>query len=175
MRVLILSAAMAAMLPAFALAQDTPWVLSPDGIGPLKIGVDDSTMERHLHTRLGYNRYKDRGCSTLITKELAPTGLSYTIESKYLTRINLDFYSNDPRPLAIKTDTGLGLGSSEEDVLKAYPDAQVKPNELDPTWHTIIALSPSRTKGIVFETNGKTVKSIRAGLTPTIYPPNPCN
>ena len=102
-------------------------------------------------------------------------GLSFTIESGYLTRVNVEFYGTDPRSLLIKTEAGIGLGSREEDVLKAYPRAKVNPNPADPTWHTIIAEAPDRTRGIVFETNGKTVKSMRAGATPAINFANGCS
>ena len=173
MRVLVLSAVLLAACSA--LAEDTSWVLSQDGIGPVKIGMDDEQLDHFLHTRLGYNRSENHGCMTVISKQLAPRGVTFMIESKYLTRINVDFYGTDPRPLTIKTDAGIGLGSSEEDVLKAYPAARVKPDPADPTWHTIFVESPDRSKGLVFETNGKTVKAMHGGANPAISYPNGCN
>lgn len=172
-RVFVLSALLIAANPA--VADDEPWVLAPNSIGPLRIGQNVEVVERYLHTKLGYTIYENRGCSTLITKELAPLGITYTIEAKLLTRINVDFYANDPRPRSIKTAAGIGLGSTEEDLLKAYPNARIKPNQLDPSWHTIFVDTPERTHALVFETNGKTVKSMRSGLIPNVNPPSACN
>lgn len=172
-RVLVLSTLLCTACPAAA--DDAPWVLALDSIGPLRIGQNVDTVERYLHTKLGYNAYENHGCSTLVNKEMAPLGISYTIEARLLTRINVDFYANDPRPRLIKTAAGIGLGSTEEDLLKAYPNARIKPNPLDPTWHTIFVDNPERTHALVFETNGKTVKSMRSGLVPNVNPPSACN
>ena len=173
MRALILFAVLLAAVPACA--DETAWILTEDGIGPMKTGMDDTQMEHYLHSKLGYNPYDNHGCSTLINKELTPLGITFVIESKRLTRVNVDFYGTDPRPLNIKTAAGIGLGSSEEDVLKAYPAARVKPNPADSTWHTIFVDAPDHSKGLVFETNGKTVKSMRGGANPAISYPNGCN
>ena len=157
-----------------ALALDIPNGLSQDGLGNVKVGGDIERVENQLHEKFGYTQYANHGCSMLTTKALETTGLSFMFEDKILTRINVDFYAKSPIPLTIKTDTGIGLGSREEDVLKAYPGAKVKPNPADPTWHTIISETPDRTRGIVFETNGETVKSMRAGLNPAISYANGC-
>lgn len=173
-RAVVLSAILAAAVPA--LAQDYPTLLSEDGIGNITIGMDVERMEVLLHDKTGYNRYENHGCSTITTKSLAPTGISFMIENKLLTRVNVDYYAKDPRPLAIKTAEGIGLGSREEDVVKAYGDrAKVKPNPQDPTWHTIAVEERDRSKGIVFETDGKTVKSMRAGRNPAISYPLGCS
>ena len=173
MRALVLSFVVLAACPA--LAEDAPWILSQDGIGPVKIGMDYELIERYLTTKLGYSPYENHGCSTVISKFLAPRGVTFTIDAKHLTRINVDYYGTDPRPLTIKTDAGIGLGSSEEDVLKAYPNARIKPLPADPTWHTIFVDSPDLSKGLVFETNGKTVKSMRGGANPAISLRNSCD
>jgi hypothetical protein len=173
MRVLVLSMALMAAAPA--LADEFPNGLSPDGIGEVKIGMPVEKIELLLRDKLGYNQFSSRGCSVLTTKKLEPSGLSVMIESKLLTRINVDYFGKSTIPKTIKTTTGVGLGSTEADVMKAYPGARVKANPADPTWHTIIADAPDHTKGIVFETNGKTVKSMRAGAYPAIAYANGCD
>lgn len=165
-RALVLSVFLVAAVPA--MAADFPNGLSMDGIGKITIGMDIERVEMLLRERLGYDQARNHGCSVVTTPALESTGLSFTIESRKLTRVNVDYYAKSPLPLTIKTDTSIGLGSNEDDVLKAYPGAKVTPNPADPTWHTITAEAPNRTKGIVFETNGKTVKNMRAGATPAI-------
>lgn len=158
-----------------ALADDLPRNLSPGGLGDIKIGMPVDKIELLLHDKLGYNQYNNRGCSVLSTPKMEPTGLSVMIESSLLTRINVDYVGKSTIPETFKTDTGVGLGSTELDVLKAYPNARVKPNPSDPTWHTIIFEVPDHTKGIVFETDGKTVKSMRAGDSSAISFANGCS
>lgn len=172
-RVVLMSVILAAMAPA--VAYDVPNGLTQDGIGNIKIGIQVERLEVLLHDKLGYNQYENHGCSTLTTKLLEPTGLSVMIENKVLTRINVDYVGKSEIPRTIKTDTGIGLGSSEADVLKAYPNARVKPNAADPTWHTIFAEAPDRSKALVFETNGQVVKSMRGGANPAVSYPNGCN
>jgi hypothetical protein len=137
--------------------------LSPEGLGGLKVGTPVDRVETLLSDKLGYSQYQNGGCSVLTTKKLEPLGISLMIESKILTRINIDYFSKSTLPQTIKTDSGVGLGSTEEEVRKAYPGARVKPNPSDPTWHTVIAETPDHAKGIAFETDGKTVKSMRVG------------
>lgn len=171
-RALIFSALIAATVPAFAL--DLPNGFSPNGIGDVKIGINVDKLEQLVHEKTGYNQYANHGCSVLTTHLLENAGISFMIESNILTRINLDFVGKSEIPATIKTDTGISLGSSEEDVKKAYPSAKVKPNPSDPTWHTIIADSPDRQRAIIFETDGVKVKSIRAGVYPAVAYANGC-
>jgi hypothetical protein len=144
-------------------------VLQPDGFGRARIGMGIDQLEQVLMTKLAYQPFANRGCGVVTTRAMEPMGVSYQIESKFLTRINVEYFVNDPRPLTIKTEAGVGLGSSEEEVLKAYgARARVQPNSGDPTWHTIYVDEPDHKRGVVFETNGKTVKTMRAGDYPSI-------
>jgi hypothetical protein len=148
--------------PAFA-GDVESWVLSQEGIGPAKVGIDIDQLQKVIHEKLAYDQARNSGCSRITNKHLGSMGLSFTLESGYLTRVDVEFYGTDPRPRLFQTEAGIGLGSREEELLKAYPDAHIKPNPADPSWHTVIAESPDHTKGMVFETNGQTVKSLRTG------------
>lgn len=163
------------LLAAPALAYDYPTGLSADGIGDIKVGMPVERVEAAIRDKLGYNQFTNRGCSVLTTRQLEPSGISFLIEAKVLARINVDYIGKSEIPATIKTDTGVGLGSSEADVKTAYPNAKVKANPYDPTWHTIVAETPDRSKGIVFETDGKTVKSMRAGANPALNYPHGCD
>jgi hypothetical protein len=151
-------------------------VLTADGLGSIEIGMPLDRLERAVRAKVAYNPYANHGCSVTTTPELEPRGLSLVMEDKKLARINLEFYGTDPRPLAIKTDTGVGLASPEEDVIKAYGSrVLVKPNAADTTWHTLYVDAPDHSRGIIFETDGKKVKSIRAGAYPAITNQIACN
>ena len=174
-RALALSLVLVALAGRSAFAGDVEsWVLSQDGIGLAKVGINIDQLQKVIQEKLAYDPARNGDCSLITNKHLGPMGLSFTIESGYLTRVNVEFYGTDPRPLLFKTEAGIGLGSREEDLLKAYPGARIKPNPADPTWHTVIAESPDHTRGMVFETNGQTVKSIRVGDYRAISHLNEC-
>lgn len=150
-------------------------VLEMDHIGPIKLGMNKEKLERVLHQAIPYDQFLNRGCSAFSTQDLAPRGLSFLMDRNRLVRINLDYYGTDTRPLKYKTAAGIGLGTTEAELLKAYPKAEVKANPADPTWHTVSAQTPDESMAIVFETDGKTVKSIRAGENPAVAYANWCN
>jgi hypothetical protein len=151
-----------------ALAEEAD-VLSADGYSNIKIGMPPEQVERALHQVLGYNPYANRGCSLFTTPQMEPKGLSIVIDQKRLVRINVDYYSANSKPRTIKTAEGIGLGMTEEELLKAYGAAAVvKPNPGDPTWHTIFVDSADHMSGLAFETDGKTIKSMRAGSYPAL-------
>jgi hypothetical protein len=163
------------LLTAAAGAQDSSTVISENGVGEIAVGLSVDRLTLVLHSPVGYNQYDNGGCSTITTKQMEPTGISLQIEKKILTRVNVDFYATDPRPLTWKTAAGIGLGSSEADLLKAYPKARIKPNPADPTWHTVFVDSADGKRAMVFETNGVSVKSIRVGDYVAVIRSTGCN
>lgn len=171
-RALILSAAMLSMAAG---AQDFGTLLSENGVGEIAIGAAADKLTIALRGPIRYDPYLNGGCSVITTKSLEPTGISLQIEKKTLTRVNVDYYATDPRPLAFKTAAGIGLGSSEADLLKAYPKARIKPNPADSTWHTVFVDSADGTRAMVFETNGVSVKSIRVGEYESVVRASGCN
>jgi hypothetical protein len=158
-----------------ALAEE-PAVLSAEGYSNIKIGMVPERLERALGQKFAYNPYTNHGCSLFTTPQMEQKGLSFVIDKKLLVRINVDYYSANSKPRAIKTAAGIGLGMSEEELLKAYGAAAVvKPNPGDPTWHTIFVDSADHTSGLAFETDGKTIKSMRAGNYPGLDVETACS
>ncbi len=166
---------LAALLTGVAHAE-APLVLSPTGLGDVRVGSKVDQLERVVRDKLAYNPYLNHGCGVTTSKDFEAYGVTYMLEANVLTRINIDYYGTDPRPLEIKTAAGIGLGSSEDDVAKAYAgQMRVEKNPGDPTWHTIYVDSPDQTHALAFETDGKKVKSMRAGLYPGVSYPDGCN
>jgi hypothetical protein len=155
-----------------ALAADP--TLSFDGYGPLKFGMPAERVLRLLQNEKPYNPAASDACEQFTLPQFRAMGLRFMMEKSNLVRIDIDFDSGAVETSA-QTDKGIGLRAKEEDVLKAYPDAIIKPNPADPTWRSIVVRSPDRSRGIIFETNGKTVKSIRAGEVPVIAAVEGCN
>lgn len=159
-----------------ALAEDAEPVLSAEGYANIKIGMNPEQMERVLHQKIAYNPFENHGCSLFSTPQMERIGLSFVMDHKLLVRINVDYYSANSQPRAIKTAAGIGLSMSEEELLKAYgATAVVKSNPGDPTWHTVFVDSTDHRSGLVFETNGKSVKSMRSGAYPAIANENACS
>jgi hypothetical protein len=159
------------VLLAGAAAAAPGQTLSADGLGPVTIGMNTDQLKQALQGRLPY----PGGCRVLLSPTKDTIGVSLVIDNGHLARIDVDFYGTDPHPVAIKTEAGIGLTSSEEDLLKAYAGrTRLMPAPLDPSWHTIHVATADRARGMVFETNGKTVKSIRVGEYPAISYPDAC-
>jgi hypothetical protein len=159
------------VLLAGAAAAAPGQTLSANGLGPVTIGMNTDQLKLALQTRIPYAG----GCRIALAPTKDTIGVSFVIDGGYLTRIDVDFYGTDPHPLAIKTEAGIGLTSSEEDLMKAYAGrTRILPAPLDPSWHTIHVATADRARGMVFETDGKTVKSIRVGEYPAISYPDAC-
>lgn len=145
--------------------------LSANGFGPVTIGMNTDQLKQALRSRLAYAG----GCQVALSPTKDMTGVSLVVDGGHVTRIDVDFYGTDPQPQAIKTEAGIGLTSREEDLLKAYAGhTRILPAPLDPSWHTIHVASADGARGMVFETDGKTVKSIRVGEYPAISYPDTC-
>lgn len=152
-----------------AFAAEPGMTISADGVGNFKVGMPIDALERAVHQKLRYNEYANNGCVLVSTPGWEPWGLGFMIEQRKLTRINVDFYDTDPKPRMIKTAEGIGLGSAEADVVKTYGSRlRTEVNPLDPAWHTLYVDEPDHSRGMIFETDGKTVKSLRVGLYPSI-------
>lgn len=163
----------AALLVSASAAADGP-TISLDGYGPLKFGMASEQVERIVQYDKPYSLGASDACQQFTMPQFEPMGLFFTMERQKFIRLDVT-YGTTHIDTSAQTDTGIGLGSAEADVLKAYPGAKVKPNPADPTWRTIIVLTPDKSRGIAFETNGKTVKSIRAGFAQVISPSDACN
>lgn len=148
--------------------------LSLDGYGPLKFGMSAEQVLRALQNEKPYNTAASGACEQIALPQFKAAGLRFMVEEQKLVRIDVDFDSGTVETSA-QTDKGIALRSKEEDVLAAYPGAIVKRNPADPSWHSIVVQTPDKSRGLIFETNGKTVKSIRAGLTPVISSTEGCN
>ncbi len=158
-----------------ALADDPAPIFSANGYGDVRIGMKVEQMERVLHQKLPYNPFDNHGCSLFTTPQMELIGLSFVMDHKELVRINVDYFSASSQPRAIKTADGIGLGSSEEELLTAYgAAAAVTPNSGDPTWHTVTVDSADHGGGLIFETDSKTIKSMRGGSYPAIALPSGC-
>lgn len=159
--------AVIAFLLATTSVPATTWTLTPDGWGPARIGMTRAQVSKALHVELQGNFIDNEGtCQELVGVDDALTGLFFMFEDGKLTRISAT------EPSAITTPRGLHVGSTDEEVRKAYGEGlKAEPHHYEepPAEYLTFWLKPGRS-GVRFETDmhGK-VESIHAGLSSIQY------
>jgi len=161
---------------AAASAADSDMILTEDGVVRVRIGMRLQDLQNAVRERLyfEYDPLLAHACGTVSAKSSRTTGISYTVDDGIVIRISIDAYGDGPHS-AVRTDAGIGLGATEEEVKQAYGSRLVvQPHPDDPTWHYLVVDSPDRKNAIVFETNGTKVTHFRVGSYPSITRPNGC-
>lgn len=96
-----------------------------------------------------------------------PGGLHFLIENGRVVRVDVDSGT-------VTTTEGAGIGTSEENVQRLYAGhIETRPHKYqsDQGWHYLVyraAESADSAYRIVFETDGRQVRSFRAGLEPAV-------
>jgi hypothetical protein len=166
-QVRFIAAAAAVFLIAAAPVPAYKWKLTPSGWGPVKIGMTESQVQKALKTELEGDFFPDeRSCRELVGTDSALTGLFFMFEDDKLTRITAT------EPSAIATPRGMHVGSTIDEVRKAYGAALItEPHkyEAPPAEYLTFWLKPEKS-GVRFETdlNGK-VEAIHAGTSSIQY------
>lgn len=155
-------------LLATAAAPAPTWKLTPSGWGPVKIGMTRAEAEKVLHVTLEGEAFDNEGgrCVELYSEEPSLTGLYFMFEDNRLTRITVT------EPSAIATPRGARVGSTTDDVRKAYGAGLIaEPHKYEdpPAEYLTFWLKPEKS-GVRFETDiqGK-VETIHAGLSSIQY------
>ncbi len=139
-------------------AAPAPWVLSPDGLGPLKIGMSEAQAAAALGAKLSAADLPDDACEE--RGVVGMKGLVLMFQQHRLTRISL------VRGSRFKTDKGLGYGATETQVRAAYGAAlKTEPNAYDdePALYLTWWSKPGR-RGIRYSTDAhRVVQGVDAG------------
>src|SRR4051794_23603985 len=89
-------------------AAPAPWVLTPDGLGPVKIGMNEAQAQAALGRKLRAADLPDEECEERAVAGFK--GLILMFQHHRLTRISIGAGSR------FRTDKGLGYGSTEAEV-----------------------------------------------------------
>ena len=113
--------------------------------------------------------FTDQACWQTSRADGTEPFVIYMFETGTLTRIDIRRRDGQPIP-PVRTAEGLGIGSSEQQVLAAYGDrARQSPHPyLGNEGKYLEVLSPDRRGGILFESEQGVVTSYRAGLLPSL-------
>ncbi|HEV7659845.1 MAG TPA: hypothetical protein VGO55_08370 [Allosphingosinicella sp.] len=109
---LLLILALAA--PAAAPAQPPGWRLTPDGYGPVRIGMTRAQVSSALSTRLEGDAIEDEEACIEMAAATGYSGLYFMFEQGRLSRISAT------EPSQATTTLGVGIGATAERVRRAY-------------------------------------------------------
>jgi len=149
----------ACCLLATAVAAAPAPVLTPQGFGPIRIGMSERAAAKTAGVRIA----KDDGVDTFecrIDKVRGQPGVYAMAERGVITMIGVR------EPSRVRTDRGLGLGSREAEVRRAYgPALKVATAAyLEEPAHDLTFWEPGGRRGILYETDDHgRVTWIRAG------------
>ncbi|ASQ46557.1 hypothetical protein [Legionella clemsonensis] len=141
------------------------WKLSPEGLGPLKIGMTLTEAAKIKGLQLSRNKpdvHESEGCYTKTLKGIKHVSLM--ISNGKIVRINI----SSPR---FFTSKGAHVGDSEAKVQTLYNNQlTVEPHRYEESGHylTSVVKKPQE-RAIRFETDGKKITRIYAGQDPEVY------
>jgi hypothetical protein len=154
--------ALIALALASAAAAEAPaWKLTPNGLGPVRIGMTAAQVEKALKTELEGEAFDNEGsCIELFPESDELKGSYFMFLDGKLSRISVS------EPSKIVTPRGIGVGASADDVRKAYGaglQAEEHPYLGAPAEYLTFWLKPKKT-GVRFETSAQgKVEFIHAG------------
>lgn len=137
-------------------------VLTPAGLGPVRIGMSVSELETIPGLAVSVEPRARTGCGYALPDGSSP-GVAIMLDAGRVVRIDVE----EPR---IRTEAGVGVGDGESAVLAAYgPDRVASTaHEYVPGGHYLTVSPPLGGTVIVFETDGAVVTSIRVGRRPHV-------
>ncbi|OCH96781.1 hypothetical protein A8135_06390 [Legionella jamestowniensis] len=141
------------------------WKLSPDGLGPIKIGMTLKEVAKIKGLQLSGNKpdaYESERCYTETLKGVKHVLLM--ISNGKVVRISI----SSPK---IYTSKGAHIGDSEAKVQALYSDKlAVEKHRYEEKGHylTFVVKQPQE-RAIRFETDGKKITRIYAGQAPEVY------
>jgi hypothetical protein len=138
---------------------DTTWAVSPEGIGPVRIGTALSELAPRLAGPA--DSAAAAGECAYVAVVGAPDSVAFMVEGGRLARI-------DVHGGAARTVEGAGTGDSEQRILELYDDVRREPHKyMDGSYLTAFSGADTMRR-YVFETDGHRVTRYRAGLYPPV-------
>lgn len=136
------------------------WVVRPDGIGSLRVGIPLAEASRALGEQLVVH---EPGCDH-VNPATMPDGILLMVIDDTIARVEVD-------SAGIPTVEGAQVGDSESRVLELYgARARIEPHKYTyPDGHYVVVTPPGDTlHRIIFETFKGRVTTYRAGRVPAV-------
>lgn len=144
-------------------AAAAPLAVSPEGVGPVRIGSTLARLNAALGEQLRPASDVNPECDYVDPAALPP-GIALMVERDTIVRIDVD-------TTGIPTTEGAQVGDAEVKVLDLYKGrVEVQPHKYTgPVGHYLVVTWPSDTLHLlIFETDGEKVVSYRAGIRPAV-------
>jgi len=142
---------------------ESSWEVHPDHAGAVHFGMPAAAALRALRDS---TTIPATGCSYW-RPVAAPRSVSFMIENGIVVRADVDSTAAPP-----KTAEGIGIGSTEAAIRTAYGEhltVQLHKYQWEAGWRYFIYLPPQDSlNAIVFETDGREVRSYRVGRRPQV-------
>jgi len=140
----------------------TDWVVSPDGIGAIRVGMTADELRRAVGEVPVANLTAD--CS-YVRPASAPPGVSVMLAHGQVARVDVD-------SAGVRSDAGVEVGDSAAKVAEAYSSRMTAmPHKYLPGGHylTVRSSSPADSlRRMVFETENGRVTRFRVGRVPEV-------
>ena len=140
----------------------TAWVVTPDGIGAIRVGMTADELRRAVGDVAGANHTAD--CS-YVRPSGAPAGVSVMLARGQVARVDID-------SAGVSSDAGVAVGDSAAEVAGAYAKRMTAtPHKYVPggQYLTVRSASPAdSTRRMVFETENGRVTRFRTGRVPEV-------
>ncbi len=130
------------------------WMLSFKGFGPVRVGMTVREAEKALKMKLQEDAAAEsepEGCHHA-SNDAALPGVSFMVEGGKIVRIEIN--AGDYRSAG-----GVRIGMTEQDVKKRHPNIKSQEHHYDPSGHYLSLQSEDHRYGIVFETDGKWLRT----------------
>ena len=144
-----------------------------DGIGPIQVGMTlaEATVAAGVPVRIDPRTDLGRGCAHAFA-DGGPQGVRFMVVEGRIVRVEV---VRSP----ILTLSGVGTGSTVDEVLATYPNRiRVQPNpysgHLGGRDLFYVADEESRHLGLMFETDGQSVRTFRSGFLGAVMAPEGC-
>jgi hypothetical protein len=136
------------------------WPLTPDGWGPVRIGMSRAQVEQALAVKLKGEPLEDEKSCIELAPAGSDRGLWFLFEDYRLSRISIG------TPSRVKTPRGIGVGASAAAVRRAYGKGlKAEPHYYEdmPSEYLTFWTVPGK-RGVRFETDSRRrVQTIHAG------------
>lgn len=149
--------------------------LSLDGLGPVDIGMtlDEASAAAGTPIRTRPDDPYGPEC-TYAYPQGGPDGVGFMVINGRIARVDIGTLRPSMRPSPVRTVSGIGIGSTEDEVKQAYPGRiRMEPAKYDPNGHDLVYLPADASVkhlSMIFQTDGQRVTSFRAGLAePVAY------
>jgi curved DNA-binding protein CbpA len=137
--------------------------VSPDGIGPVLIGMtvsEASLASGQDLVRKGTDQAIESPRCYHVWPEHGPNGLSFMVLNEHIARVEV---SSE----LITTISGAHVNEPEAEILRMYQAVEVRQNRHNPGWHNLI-ISPDSLRQLNFLTDGSRVVTLVAGQMPAV-------